>query len=130
MDRRLFEQLVLKPKKIEPTVVYKAERSLAEAAKPVVWYYIAYNGSKKYMASAEQDVTTGKWEAIQDYFETEDKAVAAGYKHMKELDHDGELVDNNDNPIDIDNITIKARSIPISKVSKDDLKSSGLDHLI
>lgn len=95
-----------------------------------MWIYVAMRGKNEYFSSAEFNPNTNMWEAMQTFFETEDDALNGGWLHMQELDNEGELLDDNDRPIDIDDLDIIAKEIPISQVSDEDLEFSDLEDLI
>jgi hypothetical protein len=81
-----------------------------------VWYW------DMYLEPSEK----GTWISIDNdtVFETEDDAIDGAYTLLGELDDEGEL------EYDPDEYYVDAVKIPISKVSPDVLKWSGLEHLI
>lgn len=81
-----------------------------------VWYWDVY-----FDPSEKGAWTSIEYDAV---FETEDAAINAAYEHLDELADEGEL------EYDLDDYYVDAVKIPISKVSPDVLKCSGLDHLI
>lgn len=81
-----------------------------------VWYWDIYiDPSEK-----------GTWTSLdaETVYETKDDAINSAYNHLNELDDEDEL------EYDPDDYYVDAVKIPISKVSKDVLEWSGLDHLI
>jgi hypothetical protein len=73
----------------------------------------------------------GTWTSIENdtVFETEEKALDAGWLHLCELDDEGELGDD-DEYIEPDDYNVEAYEIPIYRVSDEVLEWSHLAHLI
>ncbi len=73
----------------------------------------------------------GSWTSIDQgvVFETEDKAIEEGSYHLGELDDEGELLDEDENPVDPDEYTVDAIEIPLARVPEDILRYSRLGHL-
>jgi hypothetical protein len=68
----------------------------------------------------------GEYEGM--VFETKEKAIDAAVYHLSELEDEGELLDEDENPVDPDDYTIDTFVIGIEKVSDETLKASGLAH--
>ena len=66
--------------------------------------------------SAEE--INGVWEGF--VLESEADAISGGLRHLEELENEGELDG------DLDDYTVDAIAVPISKVSKNTLRFSGL----
>ena len=61
-------------------------------------------------------------------FETKEKAIDAAVYHLSELEDEGKLLDEDENPVDPDDYTIDTFVIGIEKVSDETLEASGLAH--
>ena len=93
-----------------------------------VWIWDMYLDptDKGTWCSAEE--SQGKYSGT--VFETEDKALSAGWDHLQELMNEDELYDENDNPCDPDDYYIEATEISIADVDTETLEFSNLEHLI
>ena len=86
-----------------------------------IWdMYLEPQNKSDWMSAEEDD--NGNWEGI--VFETEEKALDAGWTLLCELDDENELDG------DPDDYYIDAIEVPITQVTKESLEDSDLEHLI
>lgn len=105
-----------------------AEKKAAMTEKPtVVWVWDMYLDPKNKGTWTSAELYNGVWDGI--VFESKDKALNAAWDHLKELDDAGELGDW-ENPVDPDEYTIEAFSVPVSDVDPDTFHFSNLEHYL
>jgi predicted RNA-binding Zn-ribbon protein involved in translation (DUF1610 family) len=97
------------------------EKRAASKGTKSVWFW------DMYVDAADK----GSWTSIDQgvVFETEDKAIDAGWNHLGELDDEGELNDEDEDPIDPDEYTVEAIEVPLARVPESLLIDSDLHHL-
>lgn len=103
----------------------KVAEKRAKGKLPVIvfaWDMYIDPADKGTWTSAE--LYNGEYEGI--VFETKEKAFDAAVNHLRELDDEGELLDEDENPVDPDDYTIDTFVIGIRNVSDETLEASGL----
>lgn len=113
----------------ELEVAKVAEKKASYNSLPTkVWIWDVYLEPSEKGTWTSAELYKGKWDGT--VFETEEKALEAAWYHLGELDDEGELWDEDDNPADPDDYYVEAFQVDIIEVDRNTLIDSNLEHLI